>query len=211
MIRARKRYDNHTGFNDLLLTIGLLFLIIIFITIITPDTHKETDGLIDPKTAYYIELTWPDGSAADIDLWVLGPDKKQLGYKSKDIGYMSLERDDLGNVNDYFYINGRNYRNPNNIEMALIRTALPGQWWVNVYYYHPYTEKKPVEVKIRFIRMKNYQVLLQASIILSKRDEQRTVTSFVIDNKGRIIDNTYMENLFVDLKSNPKNDGLSEF
>ena len=58
---------------------------------------------VDIVAEYIIKITWPTDSPDDIDLWMRDPLGNFVGFKSKDVGLMSLNRDDLGTSNDTVY------------------------------------------------------------------------------------------------------------
>ena len=86
-------------FTDLLFNVLLGFVFLFFITIlfINPITKL---GNVNLKAEFIITLDWKDSLPDDIDLWVQDPNGEIVSYLKKDAGWLHLDRDDQGEIND---------------------------------------------------------------------------------------------------------------
>ncbi len=90
-----------TAFLDLLLNALLLFVCLFALAFM--QMRPVQDGRsIEAKAELMLEMTWPDGSLDDVDLWVLLPDGQKVGFNRKDPGVATLDRDDRGAYGDTF-------------------------------------------------------------------------------------------------------------
>jgi hypothetical protein len=58
-------------------------------------TKAKVDG-VKPKAEFLITADWPVALDSDVDLWLVGPEKKPVFYGSREAGCVSLDRDSLG-------------------------------------------------------------------------------------------------------------------
>ena len=129
------RYVSSTAFIDLLfnIVIGVAFLFILAFLLINPVAKKQD---IESKADYLIILTWDVESQDDIDLWVRDPLNKTMSFKSKDVGFMHLDRDDLGQRNDKIIMpDGTVKILKENREIAALRGTVEGWYIVNIHAY----------------------------------------------------------------------------
>ena len=76
-------------------------------------------------------------------MWVRDPLGNAAGFKSKDVGLMSLDRDDLGKANDKVTTSdGKTIIVRNNEEHLTIRGIIPGEYIINVHLYQKKLEKQ---------------------------------------------------------------------
>src|SRR5210317_2544734 len=111
---------------------------------INPQARK---GRIDLKAEYIISVTWPDQLADDIDLWVQDPLGETASYLRKDAGWLHLDRDDRGEINDTIMVDGKEVIHPINQEVVTLRGIISGEYVVNAYFYEARSEK-PIEVML---------------------------------------------------------------
>lgn len=187
-----KSYNTNLAFVDLLfnLLIGFTSLLLIAFLLINPIAQKAK---IDPKTKILITIEWPAASAADIDLWIRGPVGNKVGFKEKDGQYIILERDDLGVGNDTYTVNGESVVIPRNMETTSINDLPVGEYVINIHNYSIGPKKGhfenhyPIPVTINVHKMDPFQIIYSTTITLSYREE-KTVVSFVVDNKEKVTD-----------------------
>lgn len=120
---------------DMLLTIALIFLALSLVKIEPPVT-KANDVSI---CTLAVDITWPDGNNADVDLWVQAPGDRAVGYAAKDGKIFNLVRDDLGSLND---------STEHNFERACARGLPDGEYVVNVDLFSRNNEEGPVPVVV---------------------------------------------------------------
>ena len=114
------------------------------------------------------------------------PTGHTVSYLDKEAGWLNLERDDRGELNDTFIIDGKEEIHPINQEIITIRKRLAGEYIVNLYYYTA-KSKKPVPVDIRIDRINpKYETVYRKSIDLKSEDEETTAVRFTIKEDGSV-------------------------
>ncbi|MCY4275445.1 MAG: hypothetical protein OXE41_08655, partial [Gammaproteobacteria bacterium] len=157
-LKQPKRISQIDPFIDLLFNclLGFVFLFLVALLYINPESKQAN---IEKKAEYIISATWPELLKDDIDLWVKGPDDQVVSYLKRDAGWLHLDRDDRGVVNDTIVINGQEKVNPINQEIVTIRKKQYGEYIVNLFFYDSGSKSKngsisgesksvPVEVRI---------------------------------------------------------------
>ena len=179
----KKRYSNFDPFTDLLFNILLGFTFLFFITIlfINPITKL---GNINMKAEYIITVDWKDSLPDDIDLWVKDPNGEIVSYLKKDAGWLHLDRDDRGVVNDKVIIDGKEVIYPINREVVTLRGIIPGEYVVNLYLYD-HKSNDPVEAKIIIEKVNpSLRLVFVGDVILMNEDSELTITKFRLDSEG---------------------------
>jgi hypothetical protein len=179
----KKRYSNFDPFTDLLFNILLGFTFLFFITIlfINPITKL---GNINMKAEYIITVDWKDSLPDDIDLWVKDPNGEIVSYLKKDAGWLHLDRDDRGVVNDKVIIDGKEVIYPINREVVTLRGIIPGEYVVNLYLYD-HKSNDPVEAKIIIEKVNpSLKLVFIGDVVLKNEDSELTITKFRLDSEG---------------------------
>ena len=120
-----KSFNTNTDpFTDLLFNILLGFVFLFFITIlfINPITKL---GNINMKAEFIITIDWPDNLPDDVDVWVKDPNGEVVSYLKKEAGWLHLDRDDQGIINDTVMIGSREVIYPLNREVVTLRGIIP--------------------------------------------------------------------------------------
>lgn len=183
--RFHRRSNRADPFIDLLFNalLGFTFLFLIAVMFINPQARK---GRVDLKAEYIISVTWPDQLADDIDLWVQDPLGETVSYLRKDAGWLHLDRDDRGEINDTIIVDGQEVVYPINQEVVTIRGIIPGEYVVNLYYYTA-AQPAPVETLIKVEKVNpTLQTVYVRKLELHKQDQETTVVRFTLDAKGAI-------------------------
>ncbi|MFT4516942.1 MAG: hypothetical protein ACI93D_000508 [Gammaproteobacteria bacterium] len=179
----KKRYSNFDPFTDLLFNILLGFTFLFFITIlfINPITKL---GNVNMKAEYIITVDWKDSLPDDIDLWVKDPNGEIVSYLKKDAGWLHLDRDDRGVINDKVIIDGKEVIYPINREVVTLRGIIPGEYVVNLYLYD-HKSNDPVEAKIIIEKVNpSLRLVFVGDVILKNEDSELTITKFRLDSEG---------------------------
>ena len=134
-------------FTDLLFNILLAFTLLMFLAIIFMNPIPKT-GVINPKAEYIITVSWKDNSPDDVDTYVQSPTGELVWFRGTESGFVHLDRDDRGLLNDTIVINGEKIANPLNQEVVTLRAVVPGEYIVNVHYYATETGE-PVDVNVK--------------------------------------------------------------
>ena len=173
-------------FVDLLFNALLGFTLLFFVSLVyfNPEARQ---GKVNLKAEYIISVTWPEHRTDDIDLWVRDPLGEVVSYLSKDAGWLHLDRDDQGAINDTVIIEGEKIIYPINQELVTLRGLVDGEDTVNLYYYEK-RELEPITVLVKIERINpSVQTVFVKKVILSKLDEERTVVRFTPTRDGKII------------------------
>jgi hypothetical protein len=179
----KKRYSSFDPFTDLLFNILLGFTFLFFITMlfINPITKL---GNINMKAEYIITVDWKDSLPDDIDLWVKDPNGEIVSYLKKDAGWLHLDRDDRGVVNDKIIIDGKEVIYPINREVVTLRGIIPGEYVVNLYLYD-HKSNSPVEAKIIIEKVNpSLRLVFVGDVVLKNEDTELTITKFRLDSEG---------------------------
>ena len=125
---------DNTSLFDLIFNIALGFVLMFVISVLSIQIqHKSSD--IKTQAEFVVILTWQEKEDLDVDLWIRDPQENLMFFKSKEVGIMHLDRDDLGNTHDTYIREGVAYISPANQEIATIRGFLPGEWIINAHLY----------------------------------------------------------------------------
>ena len=98
-------------FTDLLFNVLLAFTLLMFLAIIFMNPIPKT-GVINPKAEYIITVSWEDNSPDDIDTYVQSPNGDLVWFRGTEAGFVHLDRDDRGLLNDTILVNGEEIQNP---------------------------------------------------------------------------------------------------
>jgi len=182
LIRRQRATD---PFIDLLFNalLGFTFLFLVAVMFMNPESRK---GRVNLKAEYIISVTWPEHLADDIDLWVQDPIGETVSYLRKDAGWLHLDRDDRGVVNDTVIIGGESIVYPINQEIVTIRGVIPGEYTVNLYYYRE-AQPEPVSALVKVEKVNpTLTTVFVERVHLAEQDEERTVIRFTLDDLGHV-------------------------
>lgn len=181
--RPSSRFRSTDPFVDLLFNalLGFTFLFLVSVMFMNPEARK---GRVDLKAEYIISVTWPDHLADDIDLWVQDPIGETVSYLRKDAGWLHLDRDDRGEINDTIIVDGEERLYPINQEVVTIRGIIPGEYIVNLYYYTA-AQPRPVEALVKVERVNpTLRTVFAEKVILAAQDQEHTVLRFTLDREA---------------------------
>ena len=183
----RRRSRNYTDpFTDLLFNtlLGFSFLFFLAVVLINP---VNKDGNVNMKAEYIITVDWKDNLPDDIDIWVQDPNGEVVSYLKKDAGWLHLDRDDQGIINDVVEIGGEEVVYPINREVVTLRGIIPGEYIINLYLYE-HKSVNPIDVKVIIEKVNPTLKLVYAkNVTLINKDSEITVTRFIISDKGEFI------------------------
>ena len=171
-------------FTDLLFNVLLGFVFLFFITIlfINPITKL---GNVNLKAEFIITLDWKDSLPDDIDLWVQDPNGEVVSYLKKDAGWLHLDRDDQGEINDKVTINNQEIIYPINREVVTLRGIIPGEYIVNVYMYSN-PSSRPVDINLTIEKVNpSLKLVYFNNSTLVKKDTEITLARFNLDSQGK--------------------------
>ena len=178
-----RRPNNFDPFTDLLFNILLGFTFLFFITILFINPISKL-GNVNLKAEYIITVDWQDNLPDDVDIWVQDPNGEIVSYLKKDAGWLHLDRDDQGVINDVVIINNKEVIYPINREVVTLRGIIPGEYIVNLYLYE-HKSKEPVEVKIIIEKVNpSLKLVYFNDAVLETKDTELTIARFNLDAKG---------------------------
>ena len=177
----QKREPAGIAFRDVLFLMVFSLVVVIFLlTFLINPVRKPED--VPLRTQILIEVTWPSGTAYDIDLWGMGPDGVPVGWGIYEAGpSLNLERDDRGRINDTSELN---------YEWMSIRTRDAGEYVVNLHLYNEYREALPVPAKVRVTGKGDLGEIYSEEVLLNRRKEEVTVVRFSLDEDGGLIEDS---------------------
>ena len=186
MKSTRHSHQLSDPFTDLLFNTLLGFTLLFFISIIFMNPIAKL-GNINYKAEYIITVIWPEDQPDDIDLWVQNPYHETVSYLQKEAGWLHLDRDDRGDLNDTVMINGKKVVHPINQEVVTIRGIISGEYIVNLHYYESQS-KKPVKANVKIEKVNPVlRLVFIDQLVLDKVDDEKTVLRFELDGNGEII------------------------
>tara|TARA_B100001105_G_C22377670_1_gene438077 strand:- start:918 stop:1523 length:606 start_codon:yes stop_codon:yes gene_type:complete len=183
-----KKYkpNNFDPFTDLLFNVLLGFTFLFFITILFINPISKL-GNVNLKAEYIISVDWKDNLPDDVDLWVEDPNGEIVSYLKKDAGWLHLDRDDQGIINDKVLINDKEVIYPLNREVVTLRGIIPGEYIVNLYLYEN-KSSLPVDVKVKIERINpTLKLVFFDDRVLPAKDTEITVARFFLDELGNFI------------------------
>jgi hypothetical protein len=168
----------------------LAFLFFIALLAIKP---KDDAGKVDPKLELLVTVSWPDNHPDDVDLFVQDPIGNMVWYRRREAGFMVLDRDDRGGLNDFIMVNGAKVRSPIRQEIVSIRGVVAGEYTVNIYHFAALTGKPvPVAVKVEKLNP-TVQVVHYDTVELNQGGTEKTAVRFVLDQSGAVIEVNHNE------------------
>ena len=182
-MRRKFKFYSFDPFTDLLFNILLGFVFLFFLTIlfINPITKL---GNVNLKAEYIITIEWKESLPDDVDIWVKDPNGEIVSYLKKDAGWLHLDRDDRGVINDKVSINGEEYTYPINREVVTLRGIIPGEYIVNLYLYDN-KSNNPVDVKLIIEKVNpSLQLVYFNNITLMQNDSEMTIARFNLNSSG---------------------------
>src|SRR3984885_9505470 len=154
------------------------FLFFIALLVINPEAKQ---GKIDTKADFIITMTWPDSHPED-------PLGNIVWYHVHEAGFMVLDRDDRGGLNNSITVNGQKMSSPIRQETVSIRGIVAGEYTVNVnYYLATTTTPVPVSVKIEKVNP-TVEVIYYDTLMMSHMNQEETAARFKIADNGNVLD-----------------------
>lgn len=173
-------------FTDLLFNalLGFTFLFLVTIMLVNPIAKM---GNVDLKAEYIISVTWPENLPDDVDIWVQDPNGEVVSYLRKDAGWLHLDRDDRGDINDTVEIDGELVVHPINQEIVTIRGFVAGEYTVNLYFFEQRSEQ-PFEAVVKIEKVNpTLKLVFIDEVLLTEVDQEKTVARFKLSGEGKLI------------------------
>lgn len=172
------------------------FLFFIALLVINPEAKQ---GKIDTKADFIITMTWPDSHPDDIDLYAEDPLGNIVWYHVREAGFMVLDRDDRGGLNNSIVVNGVKMSSPLRQETVSIRGIIAGEYTVNVnHYLHTTSAPVPVSVKVEKVNP-TVEVIHYDTIMVDHAGEEKTAVRFRVADTGRVTDVSHADKSLIQL------------
>jgi len=185
--KTNKEDSIDTGFFDFLFNTLLVFVFLFTISFLLIKPENK-DANIKSKAEFLVTVIWQDESPDDVDTWVEDPMGRKCSFKSKAVGLMHLDRDDLGHLNDTITMpDGSKQIVTVNQELTTIRGFIEGEWTVNIHYYSK-RSKENANVVVRIDKLNpTVRVIFIKKITLTKAWEEQTVVRLRMSSSGDIL------------------------
>ena len=184
----KSRADSDVVFRDLILLMltGFVIVAVLLLGHINPKAAAALAAKdVAPPGNVLVEVNWPPGMDADVDLWVQAPGDVPVGYSNKGGAVFNLLRDDLGQQLD---LSGLNY------ESAYSRGIVPGEYTVNLHLYRNRAAVTPIPVTVLVSTKPDVQSparqILMSRVDLTREGEEKTVFRFKLTQAGAIVPNS---------------------
>jgi len=174
--------DGGVVFRDLIMLMlsGFVTVSVLLLAHINAPGARTAQGM-EPPGSVVVEARWPDGSEADVDLWVQGPGDVPVGYSNKGGRLFNLLRDDLGRQADATELN---------YEVAYSRGVAGGDYTVNLHLYRNQGGAYPVPVTVVVSARSRpgdpARQILTAKAALGREGQELTVFRFRLDGQGEL-------------------------
>lgn len=175
--------EGGTVFRDVIMLAlaGFVAMVVLLLPHLNPVGKAEEDNTAPPGNVI-VEMTWPEGVDADIDLWVEAPGDRPVGYSNKGGSIFNLLRDDLGKRSD---VTGMNY------EVSYSRGIPDGEYTVNVHLYRNKANVSPIPVtvvtSVKKTPSATTRQLLVTKIELVREGQELTVYRFKLEREGHLV------------------------
>jgi hypothetical protein len=172
------------------------FLFFIALLVMNPEARS---GKIDTKAEFLITASWPDSHPDDIDLYAEDPAGNIVWYHVREAGFMVLDRDDRGGLNNTIVVAGKRITSPIRQETVSIRGIIPGEYTVNVNHYLATTGAAvPVSVKVEKVNPA-LEVVHYDTLMLDRTGLERTAVRFRVADTGSVVDVSRREKSLIQL------------
>lgn len=168
----------------------LAFLFFVALLIVAPEAKE---GKVDSKAEFLISLDWPDNHPDDFDIFVQDPLGNIVWFRRREAGFMLLDRDDRGGVNDFVLVNGQKVLTSTRQELVSIRGIVAGEYTVNVYHFAALTgQAVPVTVTVQKLNPM-VKIVAKETVELDRGGAEKTVVRFTLDASGAVTETSHIE------------------
>ncbi|OIN06104.1 hypothetical protein BFS86_19560 [Shewanella algae] len=180
-----------TPFFDL--AMGVVFALLATIVVMEAGKPKKAEEVgIPTKAEFSIQMTWDDGSADDMDLYVRGPTGEIVFFGKTRNGYMTYDQDNMGRNNTVIQADGSTIESKSRQETVTLRAIVPGEYVVNAHQYRKNSAPEFVDhVTIRVTKLNPFSNVTQATKEFTEQGQEQTFVNFTITQDGRV-DSVYV-------------------
>lgn len=180
------------------------FLFFIALVIVAP---KADSGKVDSKAEFLISMDWPDNHPDDMDIFVQDPLGNVVWYRRREAGFMLLDRDDRGGLNDFVMVNGSKVPTATRQELVSIRGFVAGEYTINIYHFTALTGRAvPVTVTLQKLNPK-VTIIGKETLEVVDGGTERTALRFTMDEKGAVTKVSQAQKSILQTFYNPRANG----
>ena len=167
----------------MLLAFTALFVLAFAMINMNKDVSKSS---VEVKAEFILTLSWPDDMDNDIDLYVEDPLGNLVFFRSREVGLMHLDRDDLGFKNDTVETPQGTVKYPYNREIVTFRGFHVGEYCVNAHAYKV-NDKRPCPVTLQIDKINpSLKTLMISQVTLESQGDEKTIIRFKLNKDGLI-------------------------
>ncbi len=159
---------------------GFVAMVLLLLPHLNPPATAD-EGTPAPGNVI-VEISWPNQTDADVDLWVEAPGDVPVGYSNKGGLIFNLLRDDLGGQSDVTEIN---------YEVSYSRGVPSGEYTVNIHLYRNMSGQLPlpvnVSVSVKSTTKVSAKRILTTRINLLHQGQEITAFRFSLDKKAGLV------------------------
>jgi hypothetical protein len=184
---------------DVCINLVLIFAVLLRLGIIAMNAEQQKNHQAN-HTPFFVKINWPGESKDDVDVYVSDPINEIVYFRQKQIGLMSLDRDDTGREQNMVTLpDGRVVQSQFNEEQVNIRGIVEGEYVVNVHMYRK-SDDNPTKVEVALFKAgagDDIEVHKQVVTLSAERQEE-TAFRFTLTRDGGVVDVNRMPKRFVD-------------
>jgi uncharacterized protein YfaP (DUF2135 family) len=184
-----KRFDGEKFFGivfaDIMISFAAFIFILYILSSLQPHSKSQKDSDVDAQGRLCAELFWDNNRDVDLDLWGKSPiDENATGFRRMHTKGLSLFKDTLGFTNNPEHVN---------MEIMCSNQLTPGEWDFTVNYFGAMERPaSPIKATV-YIKLQDNSTNTTRTLKIVKEinpGQEITFFRFVIDDKGRIKDDT---------------------
>lgn len=188
---------------DVCINLVLVFAVLLRLSIVMVNAEQQKNQQTT-HAAFLVKMNWPSESKDDVDLYVSDPLNQIVYFRQKQVGLMSLDRDDTGREQNMVTLpDGRVVQSQFNEEQINIRGIIEGEYVVNVHMYRK-SEDLPTKVEVTLFKSGSggdMEVHKQMVTLATERQEE-TAFRFTLTKDGGVVDVNRLPKRFVDRLQN---------
>jgi hypothetical protein len=184
---------------DVCINLVLVFAVLLRLSIVMANAEQQKNHQTT-HAAFLVKINWPSESKDDVDLYVSDPLNQIVYFRQKQIGLMSLDRDDTGREQNMVTLpDGRVVQSQFNEEQVNIRGIVEGEYVVNVHLYRK-SDDHPTKVDVALFKSGaggDMEIHKQIVTLTNEREEE-TAFRFTLTRDGGVVDVNRLPKHFVD-------------
>jgi hypothetical protein len=184
---------------DVCINLVLVFAVLLRLSMVMANAEQQKNHQTT-HAAFLVKINWPSESKDDVDLYVSDPLNQIVYFRQKQIGLMSLDRDDTGREQNMVTLpDGRVVQSQFNEEQVNIRGIVEGEYVVNVHLYRK-SDDHPTKVDVALFKSGaggDMEIHKQIVTLTNEREEE-TAFRFTLTRDGGVVDVNRLPKHFVD-------------